>query len=154
MFVTAGKVSCLAQDYASVCYVKTIKLMRTLVMDIQNLKFSVYIFKCVQDIKKCQCYAHIWAEWQSKKIAELEKKMLNTKFKTLKFPHVIRRDLKVIEAILHAKLEKKLFFPPFEAMSFLVCKIHIVATILKFFVRFTLSFPCNSKKITNYIKLP
>ena len=38
MFVTAGKVSCLAQDYASVCYVKTMKLMKTLVMNMQNLR--------------------------------------------------------------------------------------------------------------------
>ena len=77
--------------------------------------------------------------------------MLTTKFK---FHYVIRRDLKVIEAILYAKLEKKMIFPPFEAISFLVCKIHIEATILNFFEGFTLSFPCNSKKITNYIKLP
>ena len=37
MFVTAGKVSYLAQDYASVRYVKTMKLMKT-VMNMQNLK--------------------------------------------------------------------------------------------------------------------
>ena len=37
MFVTAGKVSCLAQDYASICYMKTMKLMKTLVMNMQNL---------------------------------------------------------------------------------------------------------------------
>ena len=82
--------------------------------------------------------------------------MLNTKLRHLyKFRHVIRRDLIVLEAILHAKLEKKkIFFLLFEAISFLVCKIHIEAIILNFFVRFTLSFPCNSKKITNYIKLP
>ena len=38
MFVAAGKVSRLAQDYASVCYVKTMKLMKTLVWNMQNLR--------------------------------------------------------------------------------------------------------------------
>ena len=52
MFVTARKVSCLAQDYASVCYVKTIKLMKTLVMNMQNLRtlLMMSLMKVIQNI--------------------------------------------------------------------------------------------------------
>ena len=59
MFVTSRKVSCLAQDYASVCHVKTMKLMKTLGMNMQNLRTlpMMILMKLMQNTGVKWCFS-------------------------------------------------------------------------------------------------